>query len=402
MTELTPSTPEQVLECVTWALSETTPLKIIGNDSRAGLGHDVQADTTLSTRALSGITLYEPGELVLSAYAGTPLSVIEQALAAENQHMLFDAPTLQPILRTTDKVPTIGGMVAIGYGGSRRPFAGSVRDHVLGVKGVHGRGDPFVTGGRVVKNVTGYDLSKLITGSFGTLGVMTEITFKVLPKPETETTLVLEAETEADLLAQLRAISILPVEATGLTILPHWAADCLSLSAQAVGLVRLEGVRPSVDARIKTIEEAQKLSFLRVEEEKSKQLWQQIKEVQVIFGSESREPLWRISVAPTDGATVMEKLAGLGAHCFADWIGGLIWATVPADACAHVRSCVPEGAGHATLVRASDQLKETVPVFQPQPSALASLTARVKTAFDPEHILNPGVMTPLNAAQKVA
>src|SRR5829696_8465816 len=188
---LRPASPQDVLNAVVWAAAEETPLEIVGHGSKRGVGRPVQAEWTLDLSGVTGITLYEPDELVLSARAGTPLAEIEALLAAHGQQLDFEPMDYGPIFGAESGRGTIGGTLASNLSGPRRLKAGAARDHILGVRAVSGRGEAFKSGGRVVKNVTGYDLSKGLAGSWGTLAVVTELTFKVLPRPESAATLVI-------------------------------------------------------------------------------------------------------------------------------------------------------------------------------------------------------------------
>jgi glycolate oxidase FAD binding subunit len=190
MTTFTPATAEETLNIVRWAAGEETPLEIVGHGSKRGIGRPSQAEHVLDLSQLSGVTLYEPEELVLSARAGTPLAEIEALLERHNQQLAFEPMDYGPLLGGEPGRGTIGGVLGANLSGPRRIKAGAARDHVLGVNAVSGRGEAFKSGGRVVKNVTGYDLSKGLAGSWGTLAVVTDVTFKVLPAAETERTLV--------------------------------------------------------------------------------------------------------------------------------------------------------------------------------------------------------------------
>jgi glycolate oxidase FAD binding subunit len=237
MTVLAPENEAELAEAVAEAAGAGTPLEIRGGGTRAGLGRPVQASKTLSTAGLSGISLYEPGALTLVVKAGTPVAEVEAALAAEGQMLPFE-PMDHRALLGTDGEPTIGGVVACGVSGPRRIQAGACRDAMLGVRFVNGRGEVVKSGGRVMKNVTGYDLTKLICGSYGTLGVLSEIAFKVLPKPEAEATLVCEGLGAADGVAALNAALASPFGITGAA---HMGGD-----AEGRSLVRIEGLAGSV------------------------------------------------------------------------------------------------------------------------------------------------------------
>jgi glycolate oxidase FAD binding subunit len=358
------------------AVASKRPLELTGKGTRRGLGRPMQTAATLDLSGFSGIQLYEPEELILEAGAATPMAEIEKAVAAKGQQLAFEPPG----------GGTIGGMVSCNLSGPRRIKAGAARDHVLGMRGVTGRAEAFKAGARVMKNVTGYDLPKLLTGSYGTLAAFTSVTIKVLPKPETEETLVIAGLDDA---AAVRAMSLAlqsPCEVSGAAHLP---------GAAPMTLLRLEGIAPSVAYRrgklAALLKEFGKADTLP--EKQSKRQWQAIRDVSPLAARPER-CLWRISVAPSDGPRVVAQIAASAdARWFYDWAGGLVWLDVPPTddaAQAIVRSAVTEG--HATLIRAPDPVRLAVPVFQPQEAALAALTLRVKQAFDPAQILNPGRM----------
>ncbi|MGQ0485218.1 MAG: glycolate oxidase subunit GlcE [Hyphomicrobiales bacterium] len=377
MTEvLKPATEAELCEAIADAAASGRPLELIGTGSKRGFGRPMQTAATLDLSGFSGVQLYEPEELIVEAGAGTPLAEIEKAVAARGQQLAFEPPG----------GGTIGGTISCNLSGPRRIKAGAARDHVLGMRGVTGRGDIFKAGARVMKNVTGYDLPKLLTGSYGTLAALTSVTIKVLPKPETEETLAISG---LDEMSAVRAMSLAlqsPCEVSGAAHLP---------GAPPMTLLRLEGIAPSVAYR------RDKLASLLKEfgaagtlpEKQSKKQWRAIRDVSPLAARPGR-CLWRISVAPSDGPRVTQKIsASADARWFYDWGGGLVWLDVPStdDAAeAVVRGAVVPG--HATLIRAPDPVRAAVPVFQPQETALAALTRRVKQAFDPAQILNPGRM----------
>jgi glycolate dehydrogenase FAD-binding subunit len=406
MATLKPETPAQVLEAVAWALAEEAPLEVIGRGSKRALGRPVQAANNLELSALSGITLYEPEELVLSARAGTPLAEIEAALAEKNQMLAFEPADLGPLLGGGAGAGSIGGVLAGNQAGPRRIKAGAARDHFLGAQAVSGRGEVFKTGGRVVKNVTGYDLCKLLAGSYGTLAAMTDVTVKVLPAPEkTRSVLLYGLDDPAAVSAMSRALQSshevsgaahLPAALTGAS-----AVSYVAKAGAAVTAIRIEGPGPSVEHRAAALR--RDLADLAETEElhskNSAKLWAELRDVRP-FAEDAARVVWKISVPPAAGAEVVARIAlGEGALHYFDWGGGLIWLALAAsDALAFearhaaVRAAMKDSGGHATLIRAPEDLRARVPVFQPQEEGLAVLTQRVKDSFDPRRILNPGRM----------
>ncbi len=395
-----PETNEQVVEAVAWAAAEETPLEVLGRGSKRALGRPVQAGRNLDLSALTGITLYEAEELVLSARAGTPLAEIEAALAEKHQQLPFEPADLGPLLGGAPGGGSIGGMLACNLAGPRRIKAGAARDHFLGVNAVSGRGEAFKSGGRVVKNVTGYDLCKLLAGAYGTLAVMTDVTVKVLPAPEmTRTVLVLGLDDGPALAALTRGLNS-NFEVSGAAHLPAALAARSSVSyvsgaGGAVTALRVEGTGPSVQYRCAALRRA--LADLGETEElhghNSTALWRELRDVQPFAGQPDRV-VWKLSVPPQAGPAVAARLAdGGSASYFYDWGGGLVWLALDAgdDAGAPaVRAAVADSGGHATLVRAPEATRAVVPVFQPQDPAKAALTQRVKDGFDPRRVLNPG------------
>jgi len=403
-TVFAPESSEQVVEAVAWAAAEGEPLEVVGRGSKRALGRPVQAAHGLDLARLDGITLYEPEELVLSARAGTPLGDIEAALEEKRQMLAFEPADLGPLLGGDAGAGSIGGVLACNLAGPRRIKAGAARDHFLGVKAASGRGELFKSGGRVVKNVTGYDLCKLLAGSYGTLAVMTEVTVKVLPRPEkTYTVLLLGLDDAKASQAMTRALGS-PHEVSGAAHLPAGPAarSAVSYVAGAGGAVtalRVEGPGPSVEYRCAALR--RELADLGATEELHSQnslaFWRELRDMRP-FVEDQQTAVWRISVAPTAGPSVVAAI-GKG-EAFYDWGGGLVWLSLPLSGAngggdagaATVRAAVAAAGGHATLVRAPLELRAALPVFQPQDAAKAALTQRVKESFDPRGILNPGRM----------
>ncbi len=398
---LRPNSAKQVIEAVQWALSGNTPLEVLGAASKRAYGRPCQASQVLDLSGLSGIGLYEPEELVMGAAAATPLLEIEAALAKHSQHLAFEPMDLSA-LYGDGGAGTIGGVFACNLSGPRRPHSGAARDHLLGFKAVSGRGEVFKSGGRVVKNVTGFDLSKLITGSFGTLGVLTEVTFKVLPAPQKlRTVLIIGAADGAAIRAMNKALQG-ACQVSGAAHLPAAVAvgcgvDQVARAAQAVTAIRVEGPEPSVDERCRVLLGLLK-EFGATEQLSggdSMVLWRQVRDA-TFFAGDGQSQVWRLSVPPAAGAlTAAAILDGIDGRVYYDWGGGLVWLSMaPLADAGHktVRRALQASGGDATLVRASGEVRAAVPAFQPQPAVLVALTARIKDAFDPKGILNPGRM----------
>ena len=405
MTALKPRDISDVEAAVQWALAEGKALELIGQGSKRALGRPAQTDVTLDLSGLSGITLYEPEELVLSAKAGTPLAEIEALVASKGQQLAFEPMDYEPILGADAGRGTIGGALAVNLSGPRRIKAGAARDHFLGLTAISGRGETFKSGGRVVKNVTGYDLCKLIAGSWGTLAAMTDVTIKTLPRPETEKTVLIHGLEPVRAIAALTAAMASACEPSAAAHLPAEVAARVPVSGVAragssVTALRLEGVAPSVEHRRGTLQALMAAfgELTSVGELVSRAFWRAVRDATPFAASrdDGQRPLWRISTAPSRGAELAAMVARQSeAQFLFDWAGGLIWVALASsdDAGAGVvRGAVAACGGHATLVRAPVSLRAAIEVFQPQDAAVAALTKRVKDNFDPKGVLNPGRM----------
>ena len=391
-----PASEEGIASVVRSAAAERVTLAIVGGGTRSGLGNPVRADRTLSTRRLSGIVTYNPGEMTMSALAGTPLAEVEAALAENGQMLSFEPMDHRPIFGTAGE-PTIGGVFAANASGPRRYVAGAARDNLLGVRFVNGRGELIKAGGRVMKNVTGLDLVKLMAGSYGTLGILTEVTFKVLPVPPTAATVVVSGLNDAEAAAVMADAMAQPVDVSGAAHLPESVRGRFiegALPDGAATVLRLEGLPASVDMRAEKLVAA--LSRFgpgsKLDAAQTKTLWAEIRNVKP-YADGTAKPLWRVSVAPSAGHQLVAALRlQTGVDAFYDWQGGLVWLRMEADAEAElVRRYVRAlGGGHATLVRGNGDARARVPAFEPQAPAVAQLSERVRASLDPARIFNPG------------
>jgi len=330
----------------------------------------------LETGGLSGITLYEPGSLTLVAQAGTPLAEIEAALAAEGQRLAFE-PMDHRGLMGTSGAPTIGGVVAANVSGPRRVSVGACRDFMLGVRFVDGTGTLVKNGGRVMKNVTGYDLVKLMTGSWGTLGILTEVSLKVLPTPERTACIMIDGLDDSQAIAAMARALRSPFEVSGAAHLPNGMGD------GPVTMLRIEGFSGSVRYRAEQLAALFADMGTRIESDADgvAEHWAQIRDVAPFHGTPG--DVWRVSGRPTTGADLARR-SGAKAVMY-DWGGGLIWMSVPEGT--DLRARLGDFDGHATLVRGSGQ-----PKFQPEPAELAALSHGLRQRFDPRGILNTGLM----------
>jgi glycolate oxidase FAD binding subunit len=396
---LKPRDGKEVEDAVRWALGNNKPVEIAGRGTKRAIGRPSQTDLTLDLSGITGITLYEPTELVLSARAGTPLSDIEALLEKNQQELAFEPIDYGPLLGAQADCGTLGGVIATNLSGPRRIKAGAARDHFLGVTAVTGRGETIKSGGRVVKNVTGYDLCKLFAGSWGTLAAMTDITLKVLPKAETEATVLVTGLDDARACAAMAAAMGSSCDVSGAAHLPdHVASWFAGLAKPAASTVlRLEGFVPSVARRKNMLASALKDfgPVTALEENDSRVLWRSIRHVMPFTAEAARtRPLWRISVTPSRSHEIARAITP-AAQMFYDWAGGLVWVAMPfadePDAAA-IRGAVAAIGGHATLVRAPAAVRASIDVFAPEEPAIRALNKRVKESFDPMGVLNPGRM----------
>jgi glycolate oxidase FAD binding subunit len=389
------TTEEAIVATIADAVRTREPLLIQGNGTKSGMLRPVQAARTLSAAGLAGINLYAPKELIISAWAGTPLLDVEAALAEAGQHLIAEPPDLSGLLGDTGKPQTLGGIVATNLSGPRRVAWGAMRDHVMGVRAVTGRAEIIRSGGRVLKNVTGLDLCKLLTGSHGTLGVITEITLKVLPGPEATGTLVLPGLDAKAGVAALSAALGSPFGVSGATWLPREAAARLAGLANlgtSATLIRIEEFTPSVLYRISRLQDQfAHAGAFTLDTAASLALWKDIRDARPLIAS-SGDAVWRISVRPSLGPSVLDALRPVGAGGYLDWGGGLAWLAGPADAPTHeaVEAAARAANGTWTLLRAPDTLRGAVRVVPDEVDPLARITRQVKAAMDPAGVLNPG------------
>jgi len=382
-----PRDATELRQAVEWALNDSKTLDVRGQGSKIALGKPMACNQVLDLSGLSGVVDYAPEELVVTLRAGTPMRDVEALLAQRNQMLAFEPPDLGPLLGREAGQGTLVGAVMGNLAGPRRLSAGAARDHLLGFSGVNGRGEAFKSGGKVMKNVTGYDLSKLLAGSWGTLAVLDQVSVKVLPAPDQTRTLLLLGLAEEAAVAVMCAAMGSPHDVSGAAHLPGRTA------------LRIEGVAPSVEARLKALRELLADSGARMEELgtlESRAFWREVRDVTSLKAAPDAV-VWKISCPPTEGPAIVARIREKrpSAEVFYDWSGGLVWLALPASADADhriVRGAIGVRGGHATLIRAPEAVRADVPVFQPQPAALAALASRVKESFDPKRLFNPGRM----------
>lgn len=398
---------KDVEQVVRDALAAEQPLEIIGHGSKRAIGRPMATNALLDLSALNAVTSYEPNELIITLQAGAPMADVQSLIDAKNQQFAFDPMDTALLLGTSPGAGTIGGAVAAGLAGPRRIKAGGARDHLLGAHAVSGFGESFKAGGRVVKNVTGYDLCKLMAGSWGTLSVITEMTLKVLPKAESERSLVLRGLDDLTANRAMTAALGSPFDVSGVAHLPASSLrgtqdmpGVLAEANRAATLVRLEGIGASVADRARSV--GRLLAAFGaadlIEDDASAAVWAAIRDAApfAASGPLGAWPVWRIVCPPAAGGALGQALAReTGGDVIYDWGGGLIWAALPPAADAHaaaLRERLGPAGGHATLIRAGENIRAAVDVFHPQPDGVAALNRRVKASFDPKDILNRGRM----------
>lgn len=398
----TPESDAQLVDLVKWALVEKKRLSIEGHGSNSGFGYPCETDVTVSMQRLSGIVEYQPSELVLSVRAGTSRAELESALSHQSQYLAFEPPVLGGLYGRDGESGTLGGIFMGNLSGPRRFAAGAARDYLLGVRGISGRGEAWKSGGRVIKNVTGYDLSRLLAGSWGTLSLVTEITLKVLPAPQTSVSLLISTlapRTALDLLNQLAGN---PLQPTGLAFLPSAVVSSLDGAAEIAGgeslcVIRLEGSRTAVRERSRDLRTIllSDHTIIEIDETRSATLWAGIRDVQPLY----RWPMiLKLSVPPAEAAAIVEMLDRYSAcRWYADAAGAWLWVGTEEHCAGELIGELRQrlrGTGSVVLFRATESRKRMLGIFSPVPVSLAALTRRIKYSFDPENILNPGRLVP--------
>lgn len=375
---------------------------ITGSGSKATVGRPMSCGVELTTSSMRGIWLYEPAELVMSAQAGTPIAQVEAELAANGQMLAFEPIDLGPATGGVPGVGSIGASFATNLSGARRIKAGAARDHLLGIEAVNGRAELFRAGGRVMKNVAGYDLCRAMCGSWGTLAVMTEVTFKVMPFPEDTVTLVYPGLPDDIAVEVMCAGMRLPFEISGAVhlqagLVERLENEGLARAKQSLTFLRIENFASSVAYRKDAIKEQLKVygQPLEIDMVTSLALWSELRRLSVLpYRADSF--LWRISTAPTKAPEIVAAISRhMPAQVMYDWSGGLIWVEVQASADAgasDIRRAVAVHGGHATLIRAEESVRRSVEVFQPQVPGIERLLRGLKNVFDPRGIFNPGRM----------
>jgi glycolate oxidase FAD binding subunit len=392
MTLLKALSETDVIEAVMAARARATTIEIVGAGTRRDFGRPVEATDMLDVSAISGIVTYEPDELVITAKAATTIAEIADAIGRTSQRLGFDPADWGPLFAAPAHAATIGGVVSASACGSARVRYGEARDHLLGYRAVNGLGESYKAGGRVVKNVTGFDLPKLMCGAMGTLGVLTEVTLRLVPATRLSMTLLacnVAPDAGFDLLRCAWTSAFGP---TGLAYIPgSMSASFPEIGGIGAGaaLIRIEGARAALDEKRTGV--GALMPSIALENVEDEDIFRAIGDGRAFV--HSKADIWRVVVPPLAASLCAEEIGS--ATWLADWAGGLLWIGVQPDddeAATHIRFAALAHGGHATLMRGGASLRRRVPVFQPLNPALAALTKSVKAAFDPLGIFNPGRM----------
>lgn len=381
-----PDSVDALVATISAANAAGNPLELIGAGTKRTFGDPVVADSILDLSGLSGIDFYEPEELVLKVRTGTPLAEIREVLAAKKQHLAFEPPDYAAFFGNPPNTGTIGSIIACNLAGPRRVQAGAPRDAILGVEAVNGRGEAFKGGGRTVKNVTGYDIPRLMTGSFGVLAALTSVTLKVLPAPPCEMTFLLTGLSDAKAMELLADMLGTPADLSAAAHLGGTRQDT------PITALRLEGFRDSVSARGTELHRRLgKVSDIRsIAGEESHEFWRELRNLSS-FPMDPDICIWRLMLPGTQAARVVNAVGGEAIY---DWGGSKVFVRMEIDKAAEgaraLRSMVGEAGGNASLFRAPISLRRQVGTFHPRAKALSDLGERVRQMFDPNGILNPG------------
>ena len=398
---LRPATEWELQRTLIEATKTNTPIEVVGVASKRDIGRPTASTVVMTTTSLTGVRLYEPTELVMSARGGTPLARVESELKSGGQMLAFEPIDLAPVIGHEPGNGTVGALFAMNMSGSRRIASGAARDHLLGITAISGAGVAFRSGGRVMKNVTGLDLARTLSGSWGTLAVLTEVTFKVMPLPEDTATLILLGLEDGIAIEALTTAMASPFEVSGAIHLQKPLAarlwhQGLKAEHRAVTAVRIENFSAAVAYRTGRLKEELKLfgDVYVLGNDSSLAFWDELRQLSVLQGTAA--PLWRISTSPQAGPKVVQAITGfMTCNAWYDWAGGLVWAEVlpTSDAgAADIRRVIASHGGHATLIRAEPSVRATIDVFQPLEPGLGRVTAKLKSVFDPAGILNRGRM----------
>jgi glycolate oxidase FAD binding subunit len=396
---LKPDKEEAIAEIIKHCYKKNIPLEICGSGSKKNIGRNFQSQKILDISNYSGIIKYEPEELYIKVKSGTSIKEIKEALEKKNQHLAFEPTDFGPLFEGQTNEGTIGGVIACNFAGPRRFKVGSARDHVLGFKGVNGKGEIIKSGGTVVKNVTGYDLSKVITGSFGTLSVFTEISIKVLPKPDLTKTLIISNLHLKKGLEHLSAALSSSCDPSGAVFYPEFFQNKFTFNDLTtkgpITAIRIEGSKLSIDERIKKLineltVDKKEISIL--DPDQSNIFWEKTRSLNVFANLTNN--LLRIVVPGSEAFDLINKLKIYHVKYFIDWGGNLVWAQLDqlnSSILKEIKTIVKILGGYLTVIKVDESLKSSIDIFTID-DVKYKICEKIKKSFDPKRILNPGKM----------
>ena len=394
-----PSSREEIAEIIKNCYKKSIPLEINGTKSKNKIGRNFQSEKTLDLSGYSGIIEYKPEELYIKVKAGTPLKEILEAIDKNNQQLAFEPIDFGFLFEGKSNGGTIGGVVACNFAGPRRFKVGSARDHVLGFQGINGKGEVIKSGGTVVKNVTGYDLCKLVSGSYGTLTVLTELSIKVLPKSESSKTLIINNPHLKKAMEYLGTALSSSTDPSGGVFYPERFENNFVFNdlthKGALTAIRIEGPTNSVDQRISRL--VKELSLLENEYSvldnfQTDLFWGKTRNLEVF--SNLKNNLLRVIVPVSETLNVIQKLKKYEINYFLDWGGNLIWLEleqISLKILREIKEITKEHSGYFTIIKLEDDLKASADIFTIDPIKY-KISEKIKKSFDPKRIFNPGKM----------
>ena len=396
---LKPTNEKEISEIIKECYKKNIPLEILGLGTKRSIGRNFQFEKTLDLSNYSGIIDYKPEELYIKVKSGTPIKDIKNELEKNNQHLAFEPVDFGFLFSGKKDEGTIGGVMSCNFAGPRRFKAGSIRDHILGFKGINGRGEIIKSGGTVVKNVTGYDLSKILSGAFGTLAVLSEITIKVLPKPESNKTLFINNPHLKKGLEYLHLSLSSSSDPSGAVFYPEifrsfFTFNDLTFSGP-ITAIRMEGSTLSIDHRIKKLTDEIKVTNSEtnvLSQDQSDIFWEDTRNLKVF--SKLKENLIRIVIPASEAFETLNRLKDFDAKYFVDWGGSLIWLqldSINTKILKDIKTIVRTASGYLTIIKIEENLKASIDVFTVDP-VKHEISEKIKKSFDPKMILNPGKM----------
>jgi len=394
-----PDTREEISKFIKDCYKKNIPLEINGLKSKKKIGRNFQSEKTLDLSNYSGIIEYKPEELYIKVKSGTPIKKIISELDKNNQQLAFEPSDFGFIFSGNSNEGTIGGVISTNFSGPRRFKSGSARDHLLGFQGVNGKGETIKSGGTVVKNVTGYDLCKLLSGSFGTLAVLTELSVKVLPKPESNKTLIVNNPHLKKALEYFDTALSSSADPSGGVFYPeffrkNFTFNDLTQEGALIGL-RVEGPLNSVEHRVKKLckeLDVMNNEFSVLDQEQSNIFWEKTRKLQVF--TSLQESLLRVVVPVSETFDVIQKLKRYKINYFLDWGGSLIWLQIEeinTKMLKEIKEIIQKAAGYLTVIKVEEDMKATIDIFTVDPIKY-KISEKIKKSFDPKRILNPGKM----------